>query len=416
MHDNSTPGRRRLPAAGRGLAALAAGLACTAGLAAGSPAHAATGRGPLALPPGSTRLNAVSADSATDAWAVGTADTGPAGVGVSQSLALHWKGTSWAKVKSPNPGGTTSNSYLEGVAAVSPTDAWAVGYYLPAAGASSTPLILHWNGTSWARATAPNPGNATLASVSVVSATSIWATGSYTPSGGQQQTLMLHWNGTKWSRATTPNPGVAPYGDYLQQVKAISATDAWAGGAYYASNGHFQTLMLHWNGKAWTQVSSPNPGPANASDYVTGIGATSATNAWAIGQYSSIDGPGPFSMHLKGSAWTQVSTPAPSGSTGTVLNGLSPLTATSAWAVGSSDTTSASLSLVLRWNGKVWAQATSPNPGGTTGEDVNSLNAVSGRTSSDAWAVGYYGNPTTPDETLILHWNGTSWTQAKSPN
>ena len=41
------------------------------------------------------------------------------------------------------------------------------------------------------------------------------------------------------------------------------------------------------------------------------------------------------------------------------------------------------------------------------------LNGVSADSATDAWAVGHYFNPTTgAEETLALHWNGTSWSRA----
>jgi len=49
-------------------------------------------------------------------------------------------------VPTPNPGGGSS---LSGASAVSATDAWAVGHTNPFGG-GQVPLILHWNGTSWA--------------------------------------------------------------------------------------------------------------------------------------------------------------------------------------------------------------------------------------------------------------------------
>jgi hypothetical protein len=430
MHENSPPPRRRTPAAGRRLAALAAGLACAAGLAAGSPALAASRPGPLAVPvpPGNTYLYAVSADSASDAWAVGTAYTAPAGRGYYQSLTLHWNGTSWAKVNSPDPGGTTPGSlngtYLTGVAAVSPTDAWAVGYYYkPPTLSSNGAMLLHWNGTKWANVAPANLGNAGLESVSAVSATDIWAVGGYTTSSGQHQLLMLHYNGTKWSQVAAPasasGSGAAP--SYLNQVKAISATDAWAAGAYPAGGGS-QTLMLHWNGTKWSRVATPNPGGASENNVVTGVGASSATNVWGVGYYNTKTTDGePFSMHLNGSAWSQVTVPNPSPLHEVSLTGVGTLSPTSAWAVGSYTAVAASgqatLSLALRWNGTKWTQVKTPSPGGGgADEGVTSLNAVSDRTSGDAWAVGYDGNPTRPFETLILHWNGTSWTQVQSPN
>jgi hypothetical protein len=131
-------------------------VAVTAILAAGglgSSSVAASGRS-LALGSGrSGILNGSSADSATDAWAVGYY-TNPT-TGATETLALHWNGTKWSRVANPNPGGTTSaihHSTLTGVSADSATDAWAVGHYFnPTTGAEET-LALHWNGTSWSRA------------------------------------------------------------------------------------------------------------------------------------------------------------------------------------------------------------------------------------------------------------------------
>jgi hypothetical protein len=55
------------------------------------------------------------------------------------TLVAHWNGTRWTGVASPNPGG----SFLNAVSALSPSDAWAVGYD------NTGTLILHWDGTSW---------------------------------------------------------------------------------------------------------------------------------------------------------------------------------------------------------------------------------------------------------------------------
>jgi hypothetical protein len=51
-------------------------------------------------------------------------------------------------VPSPNPGGTRGVSVLNGVAAASAANAWAVGYYAPR-GSPLRTLIVHWTGTAW---------------------------------------------------------------------------------------------------------------------------------------------------------------------------------------------------------------------------------------------------------------------------
>jgi hypothetical protein len=52
-------------------------------------------------------------------------------------------------------------------------------------------------------------------------------------------------------------------------------------GQYYNA-GAFQTLIVHWDGTAWTQVPSPNA-PGSTQDNLVAVRATSATKAWAVG-------------------------------------------------------------------------------------------------------------------------------------
>jgi hypothetical protein len=393
MHENSTQGRRRMPAAGRGLAALAAGAACAAGLAAGSPAQAATLT--------NAQLSAVSADSASDAWAVGNGDNATASE--EQSLILHWNGTKWAAVASPNPGGT-GGTFLNGEAAVSPTDVWAVGF------AGTTALILRWNGTSWAKVATPTlPGASGVNWVSADSATDAWAVGYENGIGGAS--VLLHWNGTKWSQVAIPS------GVTLNQVKAISPTDVWAGGLYQA-NGSSGPAVLHWNGTSWTQVTLAVPSGATSGN-VVGIGASSATNAWGVGTYlTSNDETGLDSWHLKGSTWSQVAVPnnSPMSVPDQALSGVDTLSATSAWTVGFYTAANQAVApLVLRWNGTAWQQAATLIP---AKGDLRHLSAVDSQSASNAWAVGVYDDTATSGKsgTYILHWNGTSWTRVKSPN
>src|SRR5262245_38311142 len=96
----------RVAWAGVTLAGIAVTGAAPAGPAAASPASAAASR---------SWLNAVAATSARDAWAVGVAGGG--------DLIVHWNGTAWKPVPSPDRAG----SALFGVSAVSARCAWAVG-------------------------------------------------------------------------------------------------------------------------------------------------------------------------------------------------------------------------------------------------------------------------------------------------
>ena len=72
-----------------------------------------------------------------------------------------------------------------------------------------------------------------------------------------------------------PNVSPGSHSNVLSGVAVISATNAWAVGNY--SNGTInqaQALIVHWNGTAWKQQSSPSPG--SAVNTLTGVAATSA--------------------------------------------------------------------------------------------------------------------------------------------
>jgi hypothetical protein len=231
--------------------------------------------------PGSTQddLVAVRAASATNAWAVGSYHNSS---DVSQTLILHWNGTTWTQVASPSP---AQSSSLTSVAATSASDAWAVGFYYT--GTADQSMILHWDGASWTQVTSPSPGSLStiLSGVRATSPSNAWAVGSYT-SGTPDRTLILHWNGSAWKQVTTPNPGGAAHDNDLSSIAATSANDAWAAGAYDTATG-LRTVALHWDGSAWTQAATPDLGSSTIDTGLNAVGASSAGNVWAVGSYSN---------------------------------------------------------------------------------------------------------------------------------
>lgn len=72
-------------------------------------------------------------------------------------------------------------------------------------------------------------------------------------------------------------------------MSAVSGRDAWAVGFYYVQPGYTKTLILRWNGAAWTKVKSPSPGCPHYDDsfnYLYGVSARSGSDAWAAGNYN----------------------------------------------------------------------------------------------------------------------------------
>jgi hypothetical protein len=344
------------------------------------------------------QLNGVSASSSTNAWAVGTRSNGT-------TLTLRWNGTSWSQVASPNAG-TGANDLL-GIYTVSATNAWAVGYYCTTSACSTEDtLILHWNGTSWSKATSPNPSSVVnvLQGVSGTSGTDIWAAGYMIGPSGSDNTLILHWNGTTWTAVKSPNPSTTG-ANSLEAVSAVSSASAWAVGSYDATVTTTVNLALRWSGTAWSKVKTPNP--SSTFNNLSGVSATSASNAWAVGAAQ-----GTLILHWNGTAWSKVTSPNPTGAS---VDAVSADSATDAWAVGEYCVSSCGGpgavldTMTLRWNGTAWSKIKSPSPSSTS---RNLLFGVSATSATSAWAVGSYPNGSFVLTTLILHWNGTSWSRA----
>ena len=299
----------------------------------------------------------------------------------------------------PQRGVPIPHGELFGVAETSASNAWAVG-------GSDTPpgktQILHWNGTAWKQVPSPTPktGGA-LFGVTATSATNAWAVGcagNCFQGFGGIKTLILHWNGVAWKQVPSPSPG---NGSALSSVTAASANSAWAVGCTAFCFLHSvapQTVILHWNGTAWTQVPSPAQARIGA---LNGVTATSASNVWAVGCAGHCFGPMATTrtmiVHWNGTAWKYVASPSPASNS--VLAAVTATSASNTWAVGY--TRNRYRTLIERWNGTGWTRVSSPNPAGGS-----ALIGVAATSATNAWAVGCTGNCA---KTLILHWNGTAW-------
>lgn len=335
-------------------------------------------------------LIGVSAVSARNGWAVGGS---PAG----KPVILHWNGTDWKPTVVP----TSAARGLAAVSALSRTDAWTVGF--AAKQGVAVTLALHWNGSRWARTPTPSPGQGSaLSAVSAQSAADVWAVGDAPGTSATSIVpLALHWNGTRWAKKPMPSPAnVTSSG--ITSVSADSPSDAWAVGSSDTASNTIVSLIEHWNGSRWTVVPSPDPGRSIINLY--GVSALSSTDVWAVGSYVVSATQETLVLHWNGSNWTQV--PSPSVGQSSVLNSVTAISPSNAWAVGSGG----SGTVVLHWNGSTWAQVASPSPGGDNG----TLASVSAVSPANVWAVGtnFTGSKTGGEITIILHWNGRSWVRS----
>jgi hypothetical protein len=208
----------------------------------------------------------------------------------------------WVVVPSPSSG--YSEDTLHGVAALSANDIWTVGSSYD--GSAYWTLIEHWDGTVWSIVPSPSPGSPGidfLWGVARLSGNDAWAAGSYS-NGSGSLTLVEHWNGTAWTVVPSPNAGSGI--NELLGIAAQSANDVWAVG--HAGS---QTLVEHWDGSVWSIVPSPSPG--SSTNFLFGVAATGLNNVWAVGWYDNGTGAGrqTLTMHWNGTAWTVVTSPSP---------------------------------------------------------------------------------------------------------
>ncbi len=109
--------------------------------------------------------------------------------------------------------------------------------------------------------------------------------------------------------------------------------------------------------------------------------------------------PTPTAVPVCGLAWHAV--PLPNGNAfSNTLQAVAAISANNIWAVGSYSLQGPVNTLVEHWDGSSWSIVPSPNPLAN-----NELNGISALGPNDIWAVG----------TLTIHWDGTSWTSVPAP-
>ena len=322
---------------------------------------------------------------------------------------------SWQQALSANV--TAVNNQLLGVDAVSNNDVWAVGWAQDPNGPVyvKQTLIEHFNGSVWTIVPSPNKSNDTLSilySVSATSANDVWAVGSSQDGKLPSRTLIQHWDGTAWSIVSSPNPD-SQFNE-LRGVAAISANDAWAVGYRGGTKNEtpIETFILHWDGVTWSQVASPNVAGANQ---LFGVTAISAGDVWAVGSVSGA----PLALHWNGTAWSVVSVGVGSGLSAEYFAAVTGSSANDVWAVGKGQGifTNQVFATIRHWDGSRWteklcraASASNP-PDGYEGGGPNAyFTGVSAAASNDVWAVGVAGSGP-----MILHWDGQAWTEVTHP-
>lgn len=247
------------------------------------------------------------------------------------------------------------------------------------------------------RSPSSSPGDR-LNGVSFVSDTRGWAVGSsgVTLQGTGLDRLIQRYDGTRWRNV--PIEAIPTSDEVLTGVTATGANDAWAVG-WRDRYGYSATLplRLRWDGSSWQSVAgSFDTGVLRAVD------ASGPSDVWAVGTYIE---------HFDGNQWRTVPFPSDIGSHfETAVAAVSP---DDAWIAAISFVGSyggRGQTLLEHWDGTSWRVVRTPR---TDSDDR--LAAITAVSSDDVWAVG-----STDGRPLAMHWDGTQWrrvpTRTAGPN
>ena len=317
-------------------------LAAAAVPAAASPVSAVTRHAAAATPPAwqvvpvpssvvsPASLQDVAASGPADAWAVGAdAETG---FQKGTPLILHWNGRAWSKVALsgvPAPGNLTA------VSARSRSDAWVLGTD------NSGTVLLRWHGRRWRTVTFPGEATATVTSVAAGPDGRAWLAGSQKDAAGNSEILVEQWNGEAWHivatglgqgtlnrvrvsangdvwaagadanffpliahehrGAWTSFPGPSPNATRVNDLLARSADDVWAVG-FLSNPRAFAPTISHWNGSTWTTVFVPT---GVISQNLSISPDRSGQPQW-VGAEAGLNPSATLYAHFDGTAWSSV--------------------------------------------------------------------------------------------------------------
>jgi hypothetical protein len=354
-------------------------------------------RSPFSAADGSM-LYAESCPSATLCFAVG--DYWNADATRLVPLAEKWNGKNWTAMHVPDAA-NAGESFLEAVSCSSAKACMAVGYYFGPK--TYEPLADQWNGSHWVFRAVPHAGE--LWGVSCKSATFCQSVGYEYESSGYKE-LAAQWNGRHWAVQHTPDPGAK--GSLLTWVSCVSTKWCSAVGGAQPTTQTEAPLAEYWNGQHWKVQSAANPA-GDTDGQLEGESCQSPSSCYAVG--ASTNGSNEdvaLAEHWNGRRWADQSSPPVSGATETELNSIACHSVTSCTAVGSFYDGAEYQTLAEHWNGHAWTVQQTPDV--TTGE-LNLLSGVRCPAKKTCVAVGsYFDTSSGAYQTLAELWNGSQWT------
>ena len=234
---------------------------------------------------------AVAATSGSNVWVL----AGRGADEVDSTDALHLTGSGWAAP-------VRLDAAIQTAVAPSPSQLWAFGE--PSSSGPSG-YFAHFSGGTWTHGSFPFSGTATAAR----SASDVWV------GGGGNGTAGLgieHWNGHRWRATPLPDLGL-PASDLrwasINGLADVGPRDVWADITTNDTSAKLPgTILLHWNGKAWSRVAFPYPGSVLSPVASDGHGGI-----WLATASGGGDGTIAWFDHYAGGVWTRSRVPSGEG-------------------------------------------------------------------------------------------------------
>jgi hypothetical protein len=319
-------------------------------------------------------------------------------------IIYQWSGSSWSPVGT----GLPYHAYVDVFAlAASGTNLFAGGSF----GTSGVSFVAQWNGISWSDLGLDTGG---LVNSLAVSGTNLYVGGAFTNVGEVLATNIATWNGSSWSPLGSGISGGfnGPFVDAL----AVSGTNLFAGGSFYAAGNLSASSIAYWNGSSWSALGS-GIGYNAVDDAQVSALAVSGDILYVGGIFSTMgNAPANNIAEWNGKIWS----PLGMGITGAGADGIGPHV-TALAAAGSnlyvggdfSNAGGGTANSIVQWNGTSWSTLGSGiSDGGLYGygSAVNAM-AVSG---TNLYVGGNFANAGGIAASNIAQWNGESWSPLTS--
>jgi hypothetical protein len=299
--------------------------------------------------PATSALEAVSGSGPTDVWVAG-----------GDGVLVHWDGSTWS---TDWRGGATSliprTPVCRSASYRNANDAWIVGNLI----STSVPFASHWDGTSWTAKTIS--GVAVLDDIWGASPKDAYASGATDASS--LKGALAHWDGSTWSTlGTSDEVGecAAIWADATDDVwaccgngvlhwdgKSVTATSLASEVIYTGIWGASATDIYlvgddvkHYDGTSWSTFTPPE----GAAQWVSGSGPN---DVWIAGQS--------YVTHWDGAAWSDVTTDIP-GLAGEAVLGFVATDLHSAWLFHGTPAVFPTPSSLAHWDGTSWSPEPQP--------------------------------------------------------